>query len=63
MWLRDSLGHDLKFGGDGRPVARIIIYGYESCLAGTSNFQNLEDLATSFHTALLALLQGKEKAS
>jgi protein SERAC1 len=56
MWLRDSLAYDLIFDNDEPPVARIMIYGYESSLPASDSFQNLEDLTTSFHTALLALV-------
>ena len=54
MWLRDSLPSDLA-GIDGGPLARIMIYGYESSVPQSNSVQNLEDLATSFHTHLLAL--------
>jgi hypothetical protein len=53
MWLRDSLPHDLTYND--RPMARVLIYGYESSLPRSKSFQNLEDLATSFHATLLAL--------
>lgn len=55
MWLRDSLPHDLTSDDGNSPMARIMIYGYESGLAGSSSIQNLEGLATSLHTNLLAL--------
>jgi protein SERAC1 len=63
MWLRDSLAYDLIFDNDGPPVAQIMIYGYESSLPASDSFQNLEDLTTSFHTALLALVQSRENVS
>lgn len=55
MWLRDSLPFDLIWEDTGRPMARSIIYGYESTVAESDNIQNLEDLATSFHASMLAL--------
>ncbi|KAF2193038.1 hypothetical protein K469DRAFT_551882 [Zopfia rhizophila CBS 207.26] len=55
MWLRDSLPYDLTSEDNGRSMARVIIYGYDSTVAKSKNIQNLEDLATSFHTSLLAL--------
>ncbi|KND93897.1 Kinesin light chain 4, partial [Tolypocladium ophioglossoides CBS 100239] len=55
MWLRDSLPYDLTHGDAGRPMARIMTYGYESSLAQSKNMQNLEDLAASFRDGLLAL--------
>ncbi|KAK0720957.1 hypothetical protein B0H67DRAFT_209453 [Lasiosphaeris hirsuta] len=56
MWLRDSLPYDLTRESTGRPMARVMTYGYESSVAQSKNIQNLEDLATSFHTSLLALV-------
>jgi len=56
MWLRDSLPYDLTRENTGRPMARVMTYGYESTVAQSKNIQNLEDLATSFHSSLLALV-------
>jgi surfactin synthase thioesterase subunit len=56
MWLRDSLPHDLIGNIDNRPLARVMIYGYESNMPQSKNIQNLEDLATSFRDSLLPLL-------
>ncbi|KAH6970751.1 hypothetical protein BKA56DRAFT_559223 [Ilyonectria sp. MPI-CAGE-AT-0026] len=58
MWLRDSLPFDLIWEDTGRPMARSIIYGYESTVAKSDNIQNLEDLATSFHASMRALGRG-----
>ncbi|RKL14277.1 hypothetical protein BFJ68_g6670 [Fusarium oxysporum] len=55
MWLRDSLPSDLTHEDTTEPTARVMIYGYESSVANSNNFQNLEDLSTSFHNSLLAL--------
>lgn len=55
MWLRDSLPYDITQEETGNPMARVMIYGYESKLAQSKSIQNLEDLATSFHNSLLAL--------
>ncbi|KAL6798387.1 hypothetical protein J3E68DRAFT_449339 [Trichoderma sp. SZMC 28012] len=55
MWLRDSLPHHLTSETDNRPMARLMIYGYESAVAQSKSIQNLEDLATVFHSSLLAL--------
>lgn len=55
MWLRDSLPYDLAWEETGRPMARVMVYGYESAVAGSENIQNIEDLATMFHNSLLAL--------
>ncbi|KAK4162358.1 hypothetical protein QBC43DRAFT_302124 [Cladorrhinum sp. PSN259] len=56
MWLSDSLPYDLTGENSGGPMARVMIYGYESAVAQSKNIQNLEDLATSFHNSLLALV-------
>lgn len=55
MWLRDSLPCDLRYENTTEPMARVMIYGYESGVRNSNSFQNLEDLATSFHSSLLAL--------
>ncbi|PCD23156.1 hypothetical protein AU210_014679 [Fusarium oxysporum f. sp. radicis-cucumerinum] len=55
MWLRDSLPYDLTREDTLNPMARVMVYGYESSVANSNSFQNLEDLATSFHHSLLAL--------
>ncbi|KAK0729438.1 hypothetical protein B0H67DRAFT_476537 [Lasiosphaeris hirsuta] len=55
MWLRDALPYDLIGENTNRPMARVMIYGYESTVAQSRSIQNLEDLATSFHSSLLAL--------
>ncbi|KAK0623161.1 nacht and ankyrin domain-containing protein [Immersiella caudata] len=55
MWLRDSLPYDLTRENTGRPMAKVMTYGYESSVAQSKNIQNLEDLATSLHNSLLAL--------
>ena len=57
MWLRDSLPYDLTAEATKLPMARVMIYGYESTVARSNNFQNLEDLATSFHNSLLPLIR------
>ncbi|KAK4444370.1 P-loop containing nucleoside triphosphate hydrolase protein, partial [Podospora aff. communis PSN243] len=56
MWLRDALPYDLTHEDTDRSMARVMTYGYESAVAGSKNMQNLEDLATSFHNSLLALV-------
>jgi hypothetical protein len=37
-----------------------MIYGYESAVEGSQNIQNLEDLASTFHQNLLALVRSQE---
>ncbi|KAK3363512.1 hypothetical protein B0T25DRAFT_436789, partial [Lasiosphaeria hispida] len=55
MWLRDALPFDLAGEDTYRPMARVMIYGYESAVAQSRSVQNLEDLATSFHNSIRAL--------
>ncbi|KAH6980866.1 hypothetical protein BKA56DRAFT_485948 [Ilyonectria sp. MPI-CAGE-AT-0026] len=55
MWLRDALPYDITHNNDDTPIARVMTYGYESRVSQSKSIQNLEDLATSFHTALIAL--------
>lgn len=45
MWLRDALLYDL-------PGARILTYSYDTRLAESNNFQNLEDVALTFRASL-----------
>ncbi|CAH0046042.1 unnamed protein product [Clonostachys solani] len=58
MWLRDSLPHHLV-GQNEEPLARIMIYGYESSVPKSQSFQNITDLATTFRSSLLALATEK----
>ncbi|KAL5610516.1 hypothetical protein FOBRF1_006633 [Fusarium oxysporum] len=55
MWLRDSLPYDISNEDTDDPMARVMIYGYESGVTNSNSFQNLEDLATSFHSSLRVL--------
>lgn len=54
MWLRDSLPYDLISEYTNQPMARVMVYGYRSSLTRSKSFQNLEDLATGFHSRLSA---------
>ncbi|KFA68648.1 hypothetical protein S40285_09439 [Stachybotrys chlorohalonatus IBT 40285] len=56
MWLRDALPDDLTRDTTGRPMARVVTFGYESGVAGSKNIQNLEDLGTMLHNSLLPLI-------
>ncbi|KAH0522569.1 hypothetical protein TsFJ059_006394 [Trichoderma semiorbis] len=58
MWLRDSLPNHLTSETDNRPMARVMIYGYESTVAHSKSIQTLDDLATTFCSSLLALAAG-----
>ncbi|VUC34805.1 unnamed protein product [Clonostachys rosea] len=58
MWLRDSLPHHL-LSQDEEPLARIMIYGYESAVPKSQSFQSVTDLATTFRSSLLALADEK----
>ncbi|VUC29568.1 unnamed protein product [Clonostachys rosea] len=55
MWLRDSLPYDITWEETGQPMARVMTYGYESGVVESENIQNIEDLATTFHSSLHAL--------
>lgn len=55
MWLRDSLPYDLTLDTNDQPIARVMIYGYESTVAGSKSIQNLEDFATKFNASLQML--------
>lgn len=55
MWLRDSLPYDLTLQDTNAPMARVMTYGYESSVAQSESFQNLEDLAISFLQTLSTL--------
>ncbi|KAH0491908.1 hypothetical protein TgHK011_003310 [Trichoderma gracile] len=61
MWLRDSLPHGMV-DENGKHIARVMIYGYESSLPNSDSFQNLEDLGTALHFTLRMLtVDGKFK--
>lgn len=49
MWLRDALPYEL-------PGARVLTYGYDTRLAGSHSFQNLEDVALKFRRSLTIAL-------
>lgn len=49
MWLRDALPQYL-------PNARVLIYGYNSKLAGSHSFQNLSDVGSRFRASLKVAL-------
>ncbi|KAK0725411.1 hypothetical protein B0H67DRAFT_641836 [Lasiosphaeris hirsuta] len=55
MWLRDALPFDLTRDDTDRPIARVMIYGYESAVAQSRSIQNLSDLASSFYNSIRAL--------
>jgi alpha-beta hydrolase superfamily lysophospholipase len=55
MWLRDTLPYDMTSGEDKTPIARVMLYGYESTVAQSDSIQGLEDLGTAFHSSILQL--------
>ncbi|EHK49999.1 hypothetical protein TRIATDRAFT_261370 [Trichoderma atroviride IMI 206040] len=55
MWLRDSLPFDLTLESSVQPIARVMIYGYDSVVAESKSTQNIEDLATGFIGSLQRL--------
>lgn len=54
MWLRDSLPYDLT--SKEKPMARVMIYGYDSTVAESKSMQNFEDFATKFNGSLQTLM-------
>lgn len=52
MWLRDALPNHLQ-------GARVLIYGYDSKLAESRSYQNLEDVASKFRQSLSVVLGGR----
>ncbi|KAM0247492.1 hypothetical protein ACHAQJ_009831 [Trichoderma viride] len=55
MWLRDALPYDVTEEGDGKPITRVMVYGYNSSLPRSDSFQNLEDLGTALRSHLRGL--------
>lgn len=54
MWLRDALPYHIT-GEGGKPIARVIVCGYESSLRQSQSFKDLEDLGSELHNHLLGL--------
>ena len=52
MWLRDALPDHLH-------GARVLIYGYDTKLAESRSYQNLEDVASKFRQSLSVVLSGR----
>ncbi|XXH04158.1 Peptide chain release factor 1, mitochondrial [Hypoxylon texense] len=55
MWLRDALPHHITGDGSNNPIARVMIYGYDSSLQQSNSFQNLDDIGNSFLNSLIVL--------
>jgi hypothetical protein len=55
MWLRDSLPFDLTLDTSDQPIARVMIYGYDSVVAESKSIQNIEDIATGLIGSLQKL--------
>ena len=55
MWLRDALPVRLR-------GARVLIYGYDSKLAESRSYQNLEDVASKFRQSLSVVLGGRTRS-
>ncbi|KXJ87252.1 P-loop containing nucleoside triphosphate hydrolase protein, partial [Microdochium bolleyi] len=56
MWLRDSLPRHLVGRDTGRPMARVLIYGYGSPVAGSTSMQNVDDIAGRLRHGLADLV-------
>lgn len=54
MWLRDALPLDL-------PVARILIYGYDTQTVESSSFQNLADLGRALQVDIRSVRVSRSK--
>ncbi|CEJ83117.1 hypothetical protein VHEMI03143 [[Torrubiella] hemipterigena] len=61
MWLRDALPFDLGDETTNGPMARVLIYGYNSKVANSHSIQNLEDLATAFHAGLRQVVDNQKR--
>ncbi|EJP62285.1 nacht and ankyrin domain containing protein [Beauveria bassiana ARSEF 2860] len=59
MWLRDSLPKHITDKATSTPMARVIIYGYPSKVAYSTNVQQIPDITTSFITSLLPLAHSR----
>ncbi|KAJ1323130.1 protein SERAC1 [Microdochium nivale] len=56
MWLRDALPDHLVGQQSRRPMARVMIFGYDSRVAGSNSMQNVGDIAGSLRLALTAVV-------
>lgn len=54
MWLRDALPLDL-------PVARILIYGYDTQTVESNSFQNLSDLGRALQVDIRSVRVSSSK--
>ncbi|KAH8709835.1 Vegetative incompatibility protein HET-E-1 [Beauveria bassiana] len=59
MWLRDSLPKHITDKATSKSMARVIIYGYPSKVANSTNIQQIPDITTSFITSLLPLAHSR----
>ncbi|KAH7024901.1 uncharacterized protein B0I36DRAFT_424605 [Microdochium trichocladiopsis] len=55
MWLRDALPRHIVNQETGRPMARVLIYGYLSRVAASKSMQNVDDIAGPFREQLSGL--------
>ena len=55
MWLRDALPEYITGDGGNGPIARVMIYGYDSYLSDSESFQNIGTLGLDFQNALRSL--------
>ncbi|KAJ1324749.1 protein SERAC1 [Microdochium nivale] len=56
MWLRDALPYDLTDVASGQPMARIMIYGCNSQVAGSRSVQNVDDIAGQLRDSLTGIV-------
>lgn len=58
MWLRDTLPGQITSENNKQPMARVMIYGHDSKLTGSTSTQTLRDLGLSFCSSFLSLAVG-----
>lgn len=54
MWLRDALPRDIS-------CARVMIYGYDTCLVNSESFQNISDLGMRLRKSIVDIRRGINK--
>lgn len=59
MWLRDSLPNFLLQEVSDRPMARVMLYGYDSQVAGSRSLSNLAGLAQHLRESLRTIGSAK----
>ena len=58
MWLRDALPDAITSSHESKPMGRVMLFGYESSLPESKNFQGLADLKRSFGNSISDSVEG-----